>query len=362
MLRKSIIGPLVGAARVFACCAFMVTAGAVFAHRAYAAESIYYPLTDHLGSTAVVADSGGNIVAENDYFPFGESRVEESSPQGLDDHKYTGQEKDEEIGLYYYNARYYHSDLGRFVSADPVDGDLTAPQSLNKHSYTVNNPIKYIDPSGLYKVETGEIEKGDTESLIVKTINGAYGIKTDWATIADVSFFQDKYGTTGVTDLVGRRTNLGTKKANVVDITARLDTYNQRRASIIKALPSPVINKEALAILFAPHSLWDLKNSSDEVLGSKGGRTHWAYIYDDKLIRYDAPGNINFGYVAPASGLSKLSVFLGAAIAQVADGLVHGKGISSVLSGDNSGDWKYINIGYDRYNNQSLPRGVVPMP
>ena len=347
MLRKSIIGPLVGAARVFACCAFMVTAGAVFAHRAYAVESIYYPLTDHLGSTAVVADSAGNIVAENDYFPFGESRVEESSPQGLDDHKYTGQEKDEEIGLYYYNARYYHPDLGRFVSADPVDGDLTAPQSLNKHSYTVNNPIKYVDPSGLYKVETGEIEKGDTESRIVKTINGAYGIKTDWATIADVSFFQDRFGTTKVTDLIGETTNLGTKDAGVKDITFQLDKLNAQRG-LIKLAPLG-IGSILLPILYAPHSVWDIKNSNDPVLGSKGGRENWAYLYGGQLIRYDAPGNINFGYVTHASGFSKGEVRTGAAAEQVADDVVHGK-IRSLLRGDNSGDWKYIERGYDSYN------------
>jgi hypothetical protein len=46
-------------------------------------------------------------------------------------------------------ARYYSSSLGRFMAADPLSGYLEKPQSLNKYTYTVNNPLKYTDPKGL---------------------------------------------------------------------------------------------------------------------------------------------------------------------------------------------------------------------
>ena len=61
---------------------------------------------------------------------------------------FTGKELDDETGLNYYGARYYDAKIGRFVSIDPWEGNLTDPQSLNKYSYTLNNPLKFNDPTG----------------------------------------------------------------------------------------------------------------------------------------------------------------------------------------------------------------------
>jgi len=60
---------------------------------------------------------------------------------------YTGSEYDAETGLYYYRARYYHVGLGRFVSRDPVQADI------NLYRYVANNPVVYVDPSGLYAAD-----------------------------------------------------------------------------------------------------------------------------------------------------------------------------------------------------------------
>ena len=48
----------------------------------------------------------------------------------------------------YYRARYYHPALGRFISADTLVPSPSDPQSLNRYSYVLNNPLKYTDPSG----------------------------------------------------------------------------------------------------------------------------------------------------------------------------------------------------------------------
>jgi hypothetical protein len=48
----------------------------------------------------------------------------------------------------YYRARYYAQGLGRFISADTMVPDSSNPPSLNRFSYTRNNPLKYIDPTG----------------------------------------------------------------------------------------------------------------------------------------------------------------------------------------------------------------------
>jgi RHS repeat-associated protein len=51
-------------------------------------------------------------------------------------------------GLYFYNARYYDAEIGRFISADTIVPDPSNPQTLNRYSYCLNNPLRYIDPSG----------------------------------------------------------------------------------------------------------------------------------------------------------------------------------------------------------------------
>ncbi len=119
---------------------------------------IFYILEDHLGGTDVVLDEDFNVVERYDYMPFGSERVIEGDEKEA--HRYTGQELDEETGLYYYGARYYNSDIGRFIAVDPVVlgnaksspktllAILNDPQALNSYTYARNNPVKFIDPDG----------------------------------------------------------------------------------------------------------------------------------------------------------------------------------------------------------------------
>lgn len=110
-------------------------------------DSIFFHHDDHLSGSNVSTDKGGDIVELNDYFPYGESRIEFSN-DFENNYLFTGQEKDDESGLYYYGARYYDSEIGRFTSVDPWEGDVNDPQTLNKYTYVNNNPLKYNDPTG----------------------------------------------------------------------------------------------------------------------------------------------------------------------------------------------------------------------
>jgi RHS repeat-associated protein len=107
--------------------------------------TLSYVLQDHLGSTSVTTDSSGNNPAAIKYFAFGATR----STTGTlpTDIKFTGQRLDA-TGLYYYGARYYDAAIGRFLSPDSIVPDPANPQSLNRYSYCLNNPLRYIDPSG----------------------------------------------------------------------------------------------------------------------------------------------------------------------------------------------------------------------
>jgi len=103
----------------------------------------YYYHTDHLGSTRLVTDESKTIVTDATYEPFSESVV-----TGEESYLFTGKEEDT-TGLYYYGARYYDPETGRFITQDPLPGKKAIPQSLNRYTYCINNPMKFIDPAGL---------------------------------------------------------------------------------------------------------------------------------------------------------------------------------------------------------------------
>ena len=123
----------------------------------------FYYHTDHLGTTRLVTDDSKNIVAAVTYRPFGEPYTEEGSERYL----FTGKEKDA-TDLYYYGARYYDCEIGRFLTRDlytflPDDpriiGNseetctqwLSDPQGLNRYTYVGNNPLRCSDPTGLWR-------------------------------------------------------------------------------------------------------------------------------------------------------------------------------------------------------------------
>jgi RHS repeat-associated protein len=110
-------------------------------------STLNWLLGDHLGSTAITVDDDGTAeVGELRYYAYGATRY--SSGSTPTSYRFTGQREDATIGLYFYNARYYDAALGRFVQADTIVPEPGNPQSLNRYSYVVGNPLRYIDPTG----------------------------------------------------------------------------------------------------------------------------------------------------------------------------------------------------------------------
>jgi RHS repeat-associated protein len=88
--------------------------------------------------------------------------------------RFTGYERDNEIGLDYAQARYFSSGFGRFSSPDDFSNDTTvrAPQSWNLYVYVRNNPLNYVDPTGkeiwvLFEEEEEYEEDGEKKKRIV---------------------------------------------------------------------------------------------------------------------------------------------------------------------------------------------------
>ncbi len=104
-------------------------------------------LGDHLGSTSVTADASGNKVAELRYKAWGETRY--TSGTTPTKRQYTGQLIEmTTIGLYFYGARFYDPALSRFTSADSIIPGAGEVQAWDRYAYTINNPIRYNDPTG----------------------------------------------------------------------------------------------------------------------------------------------------------------------------------------------------------------------
>jgi RHS repeat-associated protein len=112
------------------------------------AGCFYYHLADHLGSSNVITYRDGLQAQHFENGVFGREVHEQHGSTHQLSARYTGQLFDEETGLYYYGARYYDPELGRFTQADTIVPDPGDGQSLNRYSYANNNPLKYTDPSG----------------------------------------------------------------------------------------------------------------------------------------------------------------------------------------------------------------------
>jgi RHS repeat-associated protein len=117
---------------------------------------------DHLGSTRLVTDAGGQVKRRTDYHPFGweinpgygdRNSVDGYAATDKFNPKFTGHPRDYDsgLGLDYFGARYFSAAQGRFTSADPFLGSGRAedPQSWNRYAYGRNNPLRFVDPNGL---------------------------------------------------------------------------------------------------------------------------------------------------------------------------------------------------------------------
>ncbi|MFL6161611.1 MAG: SpvB/TcaC N-terminal domain-containing protein [Jatrophihabitantaceae bacterium] len=125
-------------------------------------KDTYYFHSDHLSSTNFVTDSSGKLFEHLEYFPSGETWVEEKSNTQQTPYQFAGKELDEDTGLYYFGARYYDPRTSVWQSPDPalndnlakVAGDessgsnVAGPTFLNLYNYADANPLTVTDPDG----------------------------------------------------------------------------------------------------------------------------------------------------------------------------------------------------------------------
>ncbi|MBN2087107.1 RHS repeat-associated core domain-containing protein [Candidatus Peregrinibacteria bacterium] len=114
-------------------------------------NGVYYFHPNHNGSVKMITRSEGgavSVVARYKYKPYGEMLIAGSSGAEVSKYKYTAQESDDTTGLYYYNARFYDPEVGRFITADSQIPNPLNSQDFNRYMYVNGNPVVFNDPSG----------------------------------------------------------------------------------------------------------------------------------------------------------------------------------------------------------------------
>jgi len=116
--------------------------------------TMYYVTTDHLGSINLLTRQDGTVAEEMSFDAWGRRRnPNDWTYTGIPathivSRGYTGHEHLDKFGIINMNGRVYDAIVGRFLSADQAVNQPGNTQSYNRYSYCLNNPLKYIDPTG----------------------------------------------------------------------------------------------------------------------------------------------------------------------------------------------------------------------
>ena len=111
-----------------------------------------YQLCNYLGSSSLELDTNAHLISYEEYYPYGGTAYmagRDIAETSLKRYRFSGKERDDETGLYYYGARYYAPWMGRWMSCDP----LGSFAGLNCYLFTKSNPVRYTDQTGLFAKE-----------------------------------------------------------------------------------------------------------------------------------------------------------------------------------------------------------------
>lgn len=128
---------------------YIVVAGMTVARieRFRSADTTTHPHTDHLGTTVSETNSAGTVLWRERATPFGE-RIGGQAAANNNQPSFTGHVEDARSQLTYMQGRFYDPVIGRMLAPDSVSFSGGGPAYFNRYSYTANDPINLIDPTG----------------------------------------------------------------------------------------------------------------------------------------------------------------------------------------------------------------------
>ena len=255
-------------------------------------------LKDHLGSTRMVINSSNEKITKYDYTPFGSHM--NSTLIGLDvQHQFTGQERDEEIDLLNFRARFYDSRIGIFYAGDP------AGQGFSPYMYCGGNPVMRIDKDGrwfweifqiistAYSIYQGFVnggEEGALKNAVIAGVGGAFSQIGGGTFLENFGYGVAEGGITGgLSDALWGGNGSGIWKGAIIGggfaaITSGIEAYKnfsdygqfKTDSDLLGDLMSLQNNEEA-AIYFAQNR----------------------YGFDDVSVTYDSKMKDNYGVTSP---------------------------------------------------------------
>ena len=126
-------------------------------------QNPYYPSYDANGNISEYIDDSDSVVAHYEYSPFGKLTSSSGSQAGDFRHRFSTKYQDSETNLYYYGYRYYNTELGRWISRDPIEEE----GGENLYHFCLNNSLYYYDYLGREFVPVGDKKfKEKTQSAL----------------------------------------------------------------------------------------------------------------------------------------------------------------------------------------------------
>ncbi len=224
-------------------------------------NEIFYYVTNLQGDVVAITRYNGEVVVEYTYDAWGKQLSctgELSSSLGYDNPlRYRGYVYDEETSLYYLQSRYYDPNLGRFINADAYAATGQGFLGNNMYAYCLNNPVNMTDDVGFRPIVYTEKGKEEEKERL-------YSMQQ-------------------------------MKKKNCIDLTSKLTLYMEQNALELEEYKR--LHGKVRAIIYFYENVTDggaLDIKLQEEWKFAEGKV---YIFNGESLRYDDPGNINFGYV-----------------------------------------------------------------
>jgi RHS repeat-associated protein len=200
-------------------------------------KDLYFYHPDHLGSSNFITDLNGKLYEHLEYFPFGESWVEENSNVQRTPYLFTAKELDEETGLYYYGARYYDPRTSVWQSADPIlgrylggrpGGGVYSPATLSLYSYGGNNPVTFLDPDGRFKIPIHKRIVDNAASSVGKfSALAMVDLRSGATNIADVAGYFSDYHFDGRAGFSEIQATWGKLNASIKENVSQIGAMNK---------------------------------------------------------------------------------------------------------------------------------------